>query len=107
VDCEEFTCSDMVKIHTMPKAMRHHRMLPLHEARDFFRKENPFSSISPQKKASCPLHVGKQQKFYDSNCRKALCSICTLLPEHRGEALQFKHFPLISSHLYSSFLTFS
>jgi hypothetical protein len=87
VDCEEFTCSAMVKIHTMPKAMRHHRVLPLHEARDFFRKENPFSGDSPLKEASCPQHVGEQLKVYDSTCRKAICSICALLPEHRGEAL--------------------
>jgi hypothetical protein len=86
VDCEEFTCSMMVKAHTVPKALRHHRVLPLDEAREFFRKEN-----------SCPLHVGEQVEVYDRTCRKAVCSICALLPEHRGESLQFKHSPLISS----------
>jgi hypothetical protein len=89
LDCEEFTCSAMVKAHTVAKALRHHRVLPLDEARNFFRKENPFSGASPLKEASCPQHVGRQLEVYDSTCRKAICSICALMPEHRGEALQF------------------
>ena len=60
VDCEEFTCSAMVKAHTVAKKVCHHRVLPLDEPRDFFRKENPFSGASPLKEASCPHHVEKQ-----------------------------------------------
>jgi hypothetical protein len=89
VDCEELTCSAMVKAHTVAKAMRHHRVLPLDEPRDFFRKKNSITGASPLMKASCPQHVRKQLEVYDSTCRKAICSICALLPEHRGEALQF------------------
>jgi hypothetical protein len=84
VDCEEFTCSAMMQAHTVPKSMRSHRVLPLEEARDFFRKENPFSSALPQKVSCCPLHGEEQLKLYDSTSRKAVCSICVTMPVHKG-----------------------
>ena len=102
VDCEELTCSAMEMV---AKILCHHRVLPLVEARDFFRKENPFSGASPLNEASCPLHVGEQLKVYDSTCRKAVCSICALLLEHRGEALQYSS--LISCSQLSSLLSCS
>jgi hypothetical protein len=111
VDCGKFTCSAMVEIHTMPNTLRKHRVLPLYEARDF-RKENPFSGTSPLKEASCPQHAGEQLKVYDSTCRKAVCSLCALLPEHRGKTLKLKHsplllfFPPLSSPLLTSLLFF-
>jgi hypothetical protein len=36
---------------------------------------------------SCPLHAGEQLKVYDSTSRKAVCSMCALMPEHRGKSL--------------------
>ena len=84
VNCEEFTCSAMVKI----------------------RKEKPFPGASPLKEANWPLHVGKQLEVYDSTCRKAICSICALSSEHSGGLIQLKHYPLIScSLLYFPLLT--
>jgi hypothetical protein len=95
VDCEEFTCSAMVQTHTVPKSMRSHRVLPLAQARDFFRKENPFSTISPQQASCCPLHGEEHLKLYDFTCCKAVCSICVTLPEHGG-SVPVQSFP---SHL--------
>jgi hypothetical protein len=85
----------------MCHAATHQCVLLLDGARDFICKENLCSDASPLKEASCPLHEGEQRKVYDSTCRKAVCSICALLPEHRGGSLQFLNSPLITSPLLS------
>ena len=66
-DCSSSVCSDCASVHNRVKALRNHKLVPLHSTQ-------PYSILAQP--ISCNVHPVEVIKYYCVNCSSLVCSEC-------------------------------
>ncbi|XP_068752799.1 E3 ubiquitin-protein ligase TRIM56-like [Montipora capricornis] len=79
LDCKEYMCKDVARLHTRQKLARHHCVVSLEEL-----KANPM--LVGLSDALCPEH-NDQFRFFDEDCGHVVCRECVILKHHGHKCL--------------------
>ncbi|KAL4216740.1 hypothetical protein ACF0H5_024463 [Mactra antiquata] len=99
IDCSEHLCSECFKYHTIPKPIRHHRLLDSNSMPQT-QNLNDNSTAVDNLTTPCKDHTGKILKLYCNDHNMLLCTICVALKH--SKSCNVEYIPDISKKMLKS-----